>query len=180
MKSVKTIRTGVVAGIAATLLVGALAVPTASAQIYPQPSGYCVVSLSDPLPPVDAQVTLTITAADAAGNPIVGESGDMSIVQQPGDSAYLAPSAYTTGPDGTADVVLHTGSQPGLIRVTSPCGPAAVMANVNVGQPPGPPSTGTGLDSTDGPAMPLLAGFALMGTAVTGAGLAFARRRTRS
>ncbi|MCA9847652.1 MAG: hypothetical protein KC472_06740, partial [Dehalococcoidia bacterium] len=78
------------------------------------------------------------------------------------------------------DVVLHTGSQPGLIRVTSPCGPAAVMANVNVGQPPGPPSTGTGLDSTDGPAMPLLAGFALMGTAVTGAGLAFARRRTRS
>ena len=180
MKTVKTIRAGVAAGIAATLLIGVLAVPTANAQIYPQPSGYCVVSLSDPLPPVDAEVTLTITAADNAGNPIVGESGDMSIVQQPGDSAYLAPSSYTTGANGTADVTLYTGSEPGLIRITSPCGPAQVVANVNVGQPPGPPSTGTGLDDASGASTPLFAGLVLLGTAITGGGLALARRRSRS
>ncbi len=175
----KTIRTGVLAGIAATLLVGALAAPTANAQIYPQPNGYCVISLSDPLPPVDAQVTLTVTAADPAGNPIQGETGDITIVEQPGDSAYIAPSSFSTGADGTADATLYTGTEPGLIQITSPCGPALVVANVNVGQPPGPPSTGTGLDRSSGSALSLIATLALAGTAATGGGFALLRRRAQ-
>ncbi|MGE3960506.1 MAG: hypothetical protein AB7F65_02340 [Dehalococcoidia bacterium] len=177
------LRTGIL-GVATALLGGVLAAGTANAQIYPQPDGYCVISLSDPLPPTEAQVTLTVTAADRAGQPLSGISGELEIVQQPGDSAYLEPSAYTTGADGTAEVVLHTGAEAGLIRVASECDEISVTANVNVGQPPGPPATGSGPSGLgDGtPALATLAGVlgavgAVGVVGIAGRGVARLRRR---
>jgi len=141
----KSIRNAIGIGLTTTLLAGLLGGASASAQIYPQPEGYCVVSLSDPLPPLESEVTLTITAADRAGVPLEGVDGVLQIVEQPGNAAHLEPARFVTNEDGTAQVVLYTGQESGMIRVTGPCDAVAVMANVPVGSPPGPPATGGGL-----------------------------------
>lgn len=138
------IRNGIGLGLAAALLVGILGGTGANAQIYPQPEGYCVISLSDPLPALDSTVTLTVTAADRAGNPLPGMSGAVQITEQPGDDAQLQPDTFTTGADGAAEVVLHTGDIPGLIRIEGSCDAVELTASVTVGSPPGPPQTGAG------------------------------------
>ena len=140
----KALRNGIGIGLAAAVVVGFLGGASANAQIYPQPEGYCVVSLSDPLPPLDSEVTLTISAADRAGTPLEGVDGVLQIADQPGNAAHLDPARFITNGDGTAQVVLHTGQETGLIRITGPCGEVQVMANVPVGSPPGPPATGAG------------------------------------
>lgn len=140
----KSIRNGIGIGLAATMLAGLLGGASANAQIYPQPEGYCVVSLSEPLPGLKSEITLEISAADRGGTPLEGVDGVLQIVDQPGITAHLEPARFITDAQGTAEVVLYTGEEPGLIRISGPCGEVQVMANVPVGSPPGPPATGGG------------------------------------
>lgn len=141
----RALRNGMGIGLALALVVGVLGGTSASAQIYPQPDGYCVISLSDPLPELDSEITLTITAADRGGTPLEGVDGVLQIIDQPGKAAHLEPAQFVTKADGTAEVILYTGQETGLIRITGPCDAVEVMANVPVGSPPGPPATGSGL-----------------------------------
>lgn len=172
----KTIRRGVGVGVVTTLIVGILGSATASAQIYPEPDGYCTISLSDPLPKTNTEIRLTVTAADSAGNPLPDVTGDLFIAEQPGDDAQLRPSAFTTGADGTDDVTLYTGSTNGLIRVGGPCDDVELTATVPVGSPPGPPQTGAGPD--EGSSTAAMAGaFGVLALLGTGVGVGVLRRR---
>lgn len=143
----KIIRVGIGLGLVALLATSALGAGEASAQIYPQPDGYCVLSLSDPLPGLSEDVTITVIAADRAGNPLEGLTGELLVTRQPGDSASVTPASFVTGPDGKDTVTLFTGDTPGIIEVSGPCDQVQVNATVSVGDPPGPPSTG---DATEG------------------------------
>src|SRR5690606_27244059 len=134
------------------LLFGAFLAPSAQAQIYPTPGGYCVLSLSEPLPDTETTMILTVTAADRAGNPIEGIEGTLLITTQPGDSAVITPASFVTGADGTAEVTLFTGNEPGIIHIEGPCDETQVKATVQVGGPPGPPSTGDGSTASEGTA----------------------------
>lgn len=171
-----TIRTSLGLTIGAVLVAGLFGATSANAQIYPSPEGYCVFSLSDPLPATDSMVTITATAADRAGTPLEGVSGTVSITSQPGDSARLDPSSFVTGPDGTAEIMLHTGDTAGTIEVTGPCDSVEVRATVQVGTPPGPPATGSGTSEGNPPyALGAAAATALL-AGIGGVGL-LARRR---
>ncbi len=129
------------------LALGGLGLDRATAQIYPAPNGYCVLSLSTAFPALGATVELVVTAADNAGNPLPNLTGTVRIVEQPGTSATLTPSTFTTGADGTATMQLHTGSTPGVVRVSSLCGDIEVGTNLLIGNPPAPPPTGEGTES---------------------------------
>jgi len=172
----KTIRNAFGLVMATVLLAGAFGATSVSAQIYPQPEGYCATSLSDPLPPLGADITLVVTAADRAGTPIVGDTGSLVITDQPGDSARLTPATFVTGADGTATVVLTTGDVSGRIAVAGECDEVIFNATVQVGTPPGPPATGSGPseDGTGVGALLALSGLAIVGA---GAGVRVMRRR---
>lgn len=140
----RTLRTAVGAALVVALALGALGPRTASAQIYPAPNGYCLLALSSAFPPVGSTVELVVTAADNAGNPLPNLTGSAQIVEQPGTSATLTPSTFTTGTDGTATMQLYTGTTPGVVRVSSLCGDIEVATNLLIGTPPAPPPTGEG------------------------------------
>lgn len=170
----KTVKIAAGAAFGAVLLAGSFT-SSAQAQIYPNPEGYCIGALSDPLPDTETTVIVTVTAADRAGNPLEGVTGHVEIASQPGDDARVEPGAFVTGPDGRAEVVLYTGDTPGTIVLAGPCDRTQLSLGVQVGSPPGPPATGSGpaAPSEGIPAL-ALAGAALL---LSGAGLGLARRR---
>lgn len=172
----RTLRTAVGGALVVALALSALGLGSASAQIYPAPNGYCLLSLSGAFPPLGSTVELVVTAADNAGNPLPNLSGSAQIVEQPGTSATLTPSTFTTGADGTATMQLYTGTTPGVVRVSSLCGDIEVGTNLLIGTPPAPPPTGEGPASNRG-----LTDFAAA-AAVTGlvALSMLSRRATRS
>jgi hypothetical protein len=124
---------------------------TALGQAYPPPSGNCFIILSDPNPPTDSDVLFKIVISDVNGDPVPGVEGTAEIVSQPGSSAFISPTNFTTDTSGAAMLTLHTGDAPGPITILAKCGAVlSTQVTLPVGTPPGPPATGQGASSAGG------------------------------
>ena len=132
--------------LAASLLMAVAAfggTTVANAQSYPPPVGNCVFIPAIPNPGINQNVSILLVWADTAGNPLPGQTSTISIVKQPGTTATITPSQFTTGPDGTAQLTLFTGDTPGVITLSANCGSIDTQVQLPVGEPPLPPNTGT-------------------------------------
>ena len=94
--------------------------------------------------------------------------------------AAVAPITFTTDENGQATLVLTTGDTPGVIKIQSVCGELSANVNIPIGQPPGPPNTGTGFDSglSLGTAVLAMGGLAAAALGLTG--VIAKRRESRS
>ncbi|MEZ4502002.1 MAG: hypothetical protein R3C39_05220 [Dehalococcoidia bacterium] len=115
----------------------------ANAQSYPPPVGNCVFIPAVPNPGVNQNVSILLVWTDTGGNPLPGQTSTISIVKQPGTTATITPSEFTTGADGTAQLTLFTGETAGTITLSATCGSIDTQVVLPVGQPPLPPNTGS-------------------------------------
>jgi hypothetical protein len=91
----------------------------------------------------------------------------------------VAPLSFTTDANGQATLVLATGDAPGVIKIQTVCGELSANLNIPIGQPPGPPNTGTGFDSSLSLGRTALAMGALVTAALGLTGVILKRRESR-
>ena len=169
--------------LASVLLVsgaGALGASMAQAQLYPNPQGVCVLTPANPNPSVNGQTEILLVLTDLNGNPIAGVSSSATLVGQPGEGASVVPVSFTTDANGQATLVLATGDAPGVIKIQTVCGELSANVNIPIGQPPGPPNTGTGFASTTSFGTTALAMGALGAAGLGLTGVMLKRRQSRS
>ncbi len=190
----KVIRAGAGLAFAAVLVAALSQGGTAQAQIYPTPEGNCTIVPSDASPGLDTTITLTVSAADLAGDPVPNVGGEAFIVAQPGTDASISPATFTTDAAGNATLSLYTGTTAGTVQAAvvidddelqAECAIEVTMAEEPApAEPapvaPGPPPTGTGGVSSGGSGTPwaIFAAVAAFGT--LGATFAFRRMAARS
>jgi len=146
--------------------VGALGASTANAQLYPHPEGVCVLTPVEPNPSVSSETEILLVLSDLDGNPIAGVASTASVLSQPGQGAKVTPLNVTTDENGQARLVLATGDTAGLVKIQTVCGELSANVNIPIGQPPGPPNTGTGFGRSLGSA-----GLAMVGLGAAAIGL---------
>jgi hypothetical protein len=159
--------------LASVLLVsgaGVLGASTAQAQLYPHPEGVCVLTPVEPNPSISSETEILLVLSDLNGNPIAGVVSTATLLSQPGGGATVTPLNFTTDANGQATLVLATGDAAGVVTIQTVCGELSANLNIPVGQPPGPPNTGTGVDSalTLGTAALAMSGLAAAALALTG------------
>ena len=160
--------------------VGALSASTAAAQLYPDPQGVCVLTPAEPNPSLNTDTEIRLVLSDLSGNPLAGVASTAMLVSQPGGGATVAPLNFTTDANGQATLVLDTGDTAGLVTIETVCGELSANLNIPIGQPPGPPNTGTGPGSSlsMGASALAMAGLAVGAVGVTT--LILSRREVRS
>lgn len=127
--------------------VGVLGASTAQAQLYPEPEGVCVLTPVEPNPSIRSETEILLVLSDLNGNPIAGVASSATLLSQPGQGAKVTPLNITTDANGRATLVLATGDTAGVVKIQTVCGELSANVSIPIGQPPGPPNTGTGFDS---------------------------------
>jgi hypothetical protein len=141
-----------------------------SATLVSQPGQGAVITLLDSTGASLQQGTQGIQREDA------GVATASTGVNQ----SVVVPVTFTTDANGQATLVLATGDAAGLIKIQTVCGELSANVNIPVGQPPGPPNTGTGFDTSISTGSAALAMGALAAAALGLTGLALKRRESRS
>lgn len=159
--------------------VGVLGASTAQAQLYPHPEGVCVLTPVEPNPSISSQTEILLVLSDLNGNPIAGVASTATLLSQPGQGAKVTPVSVTTDANGQATLVLATGDSAGVIKIQTVCGELSANVNIPIGQPPGPPNTGTGLDSDRSLGNAALAMSGLVAAALGLTGVIIRRRVAR-
>lgn len=159
---------------------GVVGAPSAQAQLYPHPEGVCVLTPIEPNPAVGSQTDIRLVLTDLAGNPVAGVASTAVLLRQPGEGARVSPLSSVTDANGQATLVLATGDTPGVVQIQAVCGELSANLNIPIGQPPGPPNTGTGLDSTASTGTIALAMVGLVAGAISLTGVLAKRRADRS
>jgi hypothetical protein len=162
-------------------ILGGLAFESVAAQ-YPGNATTVGVTASTTSPAPGSVVSVRVLPRRADGATIAGQQCTASIAAQPGTSASVTPSSFTTAADGSAVLSLSAGDQAGEVRLAVACGNATTAAIFFVGgqAPPAPPATGVGLESgSRGTSWEFLALAAGLMVAAAGAG-GWAWRRARN
>lgn len=100
---------------------------------YPPPAGSCVVTTGVTAAGSGANVPLTVTVRDAAGNPVPNMPVTLVVSKQPATGASVSPGGGTTNAAGQVTGTLNVGSAPGSVEVTATPSDVSCGAAVTVG-----------------------------------------------
>lgn len=170
---------------------------TAAVAQYPQPQGAITVSVDNPNPLPGQSTGFSVLVVDSTGAGVGGRECTAAVTSQPGSDASVAPAAFVTGADGSANLTLSQGSVAGEVAVTVTCGELSTSALFGTGRglppadsgtPPAngespsgsdvpkPPSTGQGFEASDGGMTLPLLWVAVAGIGALGAATVAVRR----